>query len=544
MSAPILTLPTTVHLHPKEDVQVIGANLSQLDQDFSLIIDVLNLSELTVEEIVFQVKFSDEFGRYLFDGTEFRFVGKEAEALPHKVYFYEPFVLDERFRTARAVEIRIESVDFTGGTHVSYEQEEESAYTLPIINLEKEEKIHTIFGEDVVTYGENMVTAWRCVCGATNDREESECRNCKRNKSFVLNQLTEPFMNLKILSDLGGEQGNQVDISFTQTQLTKAPETTQMIQEKRRNLRSKNKRKGSFRKKSPFTYLLIFILLLSLGVGSYAFIESSRDRRHYVESMAKAQEYSKVGEYEKALDLYQEIYAKDPSEELSETIENTDHLAQSKESYELGQKDLENGNFIPALHKFQQVLPEDKIFFKPAQDEIAALEIKILGQSKKLLGEGKTEKALSLIDSYLEVVPESAEAMNLKKSILEPKETSEETKKEIEEARHREEAEERRDGTEKDRSTMSELANNLLHSYQTIVTQEANLREEPSLEAKILSVLVQGTDVYVYDTLIEGTQRVWCHVEVIDPKGTIREGWVSSRVLERSKNQEKRQATH
>ncbi|MDO5714092.1 MAG: SH3 domain-containing protein [Tissierellia bacterium] len=543
MSAPILTLPTKVHLHPKEDVQVIGANLSQLDQDFSLIIDVLNISELNVEEIVFQVKFSDEFGKYLFDGTEFQFVGKDAEALPHKVYFYEPFVLDERFRTARAVEIRIESVDFAGGTHVSYEQEEESAFTLPIISLEKEERIHNIFGEDVVTYGENMVTAWRCVCGATNEREETECRNCGRNKSFVLNQLTEPFMNLKILSDLEGEDGEKVDISFTQTQLTKAPETTQIIQEKRRNLRSKNRRSG-FGKKSPLTYLLLLLMVLSLVVGSYAFIESSRNRKHYLESMAKAENYTQEGEYEKALDLYQEIYTKEPSEELSEKIENTDHLTQSKESYELGQRDLENGNYLPALQKFQQVLPEDKIFFKRAQDEIAALEIKILGQSKKLLGEGKKEQSLSLINAYLEVVPESAEAMNLRKSILEPKETSEEEKNKIEIAKNREEAEERQDGTEKDRSAMSELANNLLHSYQTIVAGEANLREEPSLEATILSVLVQGTDVYVYDTLIEGTQRVWCHVEVIEPQGEIREGWVSSRVLERSKNQEKRQATN
>lgn len=541
MDTPILTMPTAVSLHPKEDIQVVGANLTQLDQDFSLIIDVLNLSETVAEQVVFQVKFSDSFGKYLFDGTEFRFVGSDAEALPNRIYFFPPFVLDERFRTARQVEIRIESVDYRGGTHVNYEKQEETSYVLPIIPMEKQEKMQDIFGDDVITYGENMVTAWRCICGATNSREDDDCRNCDRNKNLVLNQMTEPFMNLKILSELEEDEDGKVDLTFTQTQLTKAPETTQVIQEKRKNPGDEKKSFLSRLPTSPLTYVLIGIIIISLMVGSYALLEFGREQKEYRRTLKQADELKEAGEYEEAVRLYRKLNTEKPSEEISGKIEETGLLAESKEAYLAGEESLESGNYIPALHSFQQVLPDDEHYYKAAQDEIAALEVKIIGRSKKLIEKGHQKEALSLLDSYLTAVPESAEAMNLKKSILNPEQIGEKDAREIEEARSREEREEELQGNGgKDRSDMAELASNLLHSYQTIVTYEANLRDGPSLDSKILGVLAKGSDVYVYDTLIEGTERVWCHVEVINPEGTITEGWVSSRVIERAKNQQER----
>lgn len=536
MNTPILTLPTTVHLNPREDIQVVGANLTQLDEDFSLIIDVLNMSDAIAEKVVFQVKFSDAFGKFLFDGTEFVFTGDEAHVLPGEVYYFPPFVLDERFRTARAVSVRIESVDFQGGVHLAYEVREESAFTLPILTLEKEEKIHNTFGKDVITYGENMVTAWRCVCGCTNDRDTSECRNCSRNKNFVLNHLTEPFMNLKLLSKMEKEGVKKPNLAFTQTQLTRAPETTQIIQEKRQNpgVPGKKVRK----RRSPFTYLLFLLLFGVLAFGAYGFLRAQSEEMSYTGDIEKGAAAYEEGDYDRALELYQKANETKPSQEISEKVEEMSRMSKSKASYLRGMELMGQKEYLQALRFFREVLPDDKHFYKSAQDEIARLEDLVLSRCRKFLDEGRREEAMALINAYIKAVPDSADAVNLRDSITTPEVASPEEKEKIEEAKNKEEEEERKNLSPPDRSKMAEQAGNLLHSYQTIVTFEANLREGPSLDSKILTILPAGTDVYVKDTLIEGVERVWCRVEVLDPKNeAVAEGWVSSRVVERAKNQ-------
>ncbi|EGS30403.1 hypothetical protein HMPREF9130_1063 [Peptoniphilus sp. oral taxon 375 str. F0436] len=45
--------PSKVLLNPRDRVQIIGANLSQLDHDFCLMVDVLNVSNVEATNFVF-----------------------------------------------------------------------------------------------------------------------------------------------------------------------------------------------------------------------------------------------------------------------------------------------------------------------------------------------------------------------------------------------------------------------------------------------------------------------------------------------------------
>ena len=181
----IISGPSKVFLNPRDRVQIIGANLAQLDHNFCLMVDVLNISNVEASKFVFSVKFYDEFSKALFDGTVFTFSAEDSLVKPHQVCYFEPFILDERFHTARQLEIGIQSVVFSDKTESVYQTSDQDLYQLPMIPLERLQEMKDFLAPDCMTYGENLKTAWRCVCGATNLRAEFECSNCHRNKYYV-----------------------------------------------------------------------------------------------------------------------------------------------------------------------------------------------------------------------------------------------------------------------------------------------------------------------------------------------------------------------
>lgn len=502
----VLTVPTTVYLHPKEDLQVVGATLSNPEQDFSLAIDVLNLSEDTVETVEFDVVFFDAFEKALYNAEEFSFQGVGPIA-GKSLHYFSPFPLDERFRAARSVSVRVKGLTYADGREVHYEPLEEVGYPLPLLTLEREELLRKTFGEDVITYGENMISAWRCVCGATNDRLSTTCRHCGRNKSFVLSHLTEPFMSARLLQD----EHPTISSDFTRTQMTKVPETTEIL-EKRSRRGQEEKVMISWKRLALFS--IIGLLLLSI-IGLGVFFISGLQSNHL--SLEQVRQLLKTGHYEEAKLTLDQIHGAAEDEEYQSLLKSTESLLASGENYDFGVSHREKGELLLALRHFQKVLPEDGRHYPDAQDAIAHLEQDILGEAREKIRAGDRTGAEELLRQYMDIVPESAEATTLLESLHSttiPKESTPPG-----------------ENSGRTRSDMNTLASRLLHTYRLVTEEDANLRREPSMEGKILLTLDEGDELYVYETKIEGTARVWCHVDVTTDNGKI-SGWISSNVLD------------
>ena len=81
----------------------------------------------------------------------------------------------------------------------------------------------------------------------------------------------------------------------------------------------------------------------------------------------------------------------------------------------------------------------------------------------------------------------------------------------------------------KNRADINDKAESLINTFQVVVSDNANLREEPSLKAKLIKKLPIDTEVYILNTKIEGIERIWCRVKTQDPEdGKSYEGWISS----------------
>ncbi|WP_019108318.1 hypothetical protein [Peptoniphilus senegalensis] len=160
------TLPTKLSFNTSEKIQIANAELTS--GDFALAIDILNGEDSYVTNIEFAVKFKSIEKSYLFNGREFYF-SQAVNIEPYTRYFLDPFLLDERFYEARAIDIYISKYTANGKTYTLGEKKEEM--NLPVIPEKKRAQIKETLGDGIKTYGENQIDFWRCACGFINEKK-------------------------------------------------------------------------------------------------------------------------------------------------------------------------------------------------------------------------------------------------------------------------------------------------------------------------------------------------------------------------------------
>ena len=307
------------------------------------------------------------------------------------------------------------------------------------------------------------------------------------------------------------------------------PQTAQVIQK----IRTPDKK--SFAPRSLKDYLVLFLTLVLVLVSLFfAFHLYKGSGLYQHRQVAKADRLIEEGQFEKAKEVYRSL-ANNPPEDLSSRQEKLDSLIHSQFHYEMGLKAMDQEDPFSALTYFNKVLPEDLVRYNKAHQYIGNLEHQILKQSKDLLQEGQVDEAVDLLHRLLDILPKSAEGLNLLDNILNEENISPDQRDRLNEIKDLEKIQEEKykpkTPEEEKRGHLTKKAEDLLHSYQTVVEDQANLRESPSLDAKILHHLPKNSSVYIYETSIEKTDRIWCKVQIQTPEGAMYEGWVSSRIL-------------
>ena len=515
------TLPTKLSFNTSEKIQIANAELTS--GDFALAIDILNGEDSYVTNIEFAVKFKSIEKSYLFNGREFYF-SQAVNIEPYTRYFLDPFLLDERFYEARAIDIYISKYTANGKTYTLGEKKEEM--NLPVIPEKKRAQIKETLGDGIKTYGENQIDFWRCACGFINEKESSECCFCGRNKNFVLNSLTEPLINSKILNVIENTRSTSdinlktLETHLTQTNLSKIAPNTESLKMDRTNEVSTKKPNRFSAKTVFFTIVLIIILsITSIIIFNFAVISRNENR------IADARGLALSGEYQEALDLYKEATKNKTSPEIASEMESLKKLVQSDGFFKEGINLYKDGNYLDAAYNFKKVIQEDEKNYKAAQDKLLSIENIILTNIKNFYQENRFEESLSLINSYLGVVPESAKAASLKKEI--------ESTKTIDLNKNTEQKENfEKDNDYTDAAQTAKKSSELLHTYRNVATEKANLRKEASVDSKIIKILEKGTELYVLETKIEQGERIWCHVEVKSTiSGENMRGWISDKTL-------------
>ncbi len=517
MSSNFETLPTTVYLNPKYKLQIIRAELTS---DLNIAVDLINLGDKEVQEITFEVKFKDKCENLFFNGSSTFYTVKDLSVKVGEIYYLKPIPIDQRFEDARAIIIRISSVSLENSKIHTY-NDEEYPFTLPVISENKSKRLKDAFGPEIITYAENTPKGWRCVCGTFNAKELSECQNCKRNKDFVLSNLTESLINTKLVNLMSNsgfiDEKNKENLnSLTQTQMIKIAPTTDIIEKKRINKEIDDKNKDKRRTVASIIMGIMTIVALFAAINFYT---AYRDNRNFQEAKA----YLERGEYKEAVNKLKAL-KNNPDYETSPLFEKAQALSKSENFYEAGNKFMSQGEFIEAIKNYKQVLSEDKENYANSQNRISELEEIILQDAEKHVENNDYAGALNLLNQYISVIEESAKAQNMKNFII--KSNSSKNTANLDTSEEYVEI-------EKSRAEISKKAESLINTYQKIAIEKANLRTEPSIEAEIITALPKDSELYIYSTKIEGVERIWCEVKAVNSVTKEQfDGWISSNTIE------------
>lgn len=138
-------------------------------------------------------------------------------------------------------------------------------------------------------------------------------------------------------------------------------------------------------------------------------------------------------------------------------------------------------------------------------EELKDLEKSTVQEVEALIQGGDLEEAAKLSDNYLKSFPDSVDMQAAKNTIN------------IKYAKANDKA--------------KKIASNIKGSRQTIIFKEANLRESPTSQSKVLDTLKRGTSVYIYDTKIEFPDTIWCQIKIYNYTYSL-VGWVSYETME------------
>ena len=153
------------------------------------------------------------------------------------------------------------------------------------------------------------------------------------------------------------------------------------------------------------------------------------------------------------------------SPEILNEMEKLKKLVASDESFQRASSYFEEGDYIDAAYNYKKVIQEDEKNYKSAQDKLLSIENIILNEVKSSYATNRTD-ALLLLNSYLNVAPESAKAARLKREI--------ESANSLQGDENQKENFEKEE-SDKDAAETAKKASDLLHTYRTVAVSYTHL---------------------------------------------------------------------
>lgn len=270
---------------------------------------------------------------------------------------------------------------------------------------------------------------------------------------------------------------------------------------------------------------IILIVLIFFGV------------RYFNEQkmIKQADSFIAIEKFEDGIYIYDNLLSKKYSLEIINKRSAAVELMEADENLKKGVEAYEENDINRAVRHLLKVPKEDEKRYKLALEELALIESDVLAEIERLIDYEDLDEAKEVANNYLKSDPKNVKVQNVKNAIDSQQAESEKQarmEKENQEAEALElanKAEREAEDARKKAEARNE-ANNIVGSYKSIIAENANLRDTPSLKGGVILVLPRGTNVYIHETQIENEDRIWCYVSV-DDYDYYESGWISYNTL-------------
>ena len=270
---------------------------------------------------------------------------------------------------------------------------------------------------------------------------------------------------------------------------------------------------------------ILLLITMILGVSSF--------KRN--QTLKQAESLISMGKFEEAIAIYDNLLMKKYIPELIVKKDAVIELMESEENLQKGLEAFDDDNTSKSVKYLSKVPKTDKARYKKALEKLEELEESTAIRVEDLIGSGNIDEATKIVNEYLKLSPDSVDMQNAREDIEAKRVEIENQAKADEQAKKDQEAaaveatakaeqaaaaavaqaakaEQAAAASYRTNEEARRIASNLKGTYQTIISGEANVRSAPTKKASVIGTLSRGSRVYIYDTSVESSERIWCQV--------------------------------
>ncbi len=310
------------------------------------------------------------------------------------------------------------------------------------------------------------------------------------------------------------------------------------------------------------TGIIIIAIIIVFAAAFFGFnLKNSSDAKNLNKS---AQDAIAKGEYQKAVDIYSNLYDKTNDATYIEKKRAAVELMSSQNYYDLGMEYLKKSEYIDAAKSFIRVREDDNVNYQKSQQRLQETTQKVIMNSDSLAEDSNYEASLNLLNAYYKVMPkeklikdkieeieeardkfkDKKEEEKKQKALSEQKEKearekaeqlAQESKQELEKKKQDAKSNEsvKVEGSKVDESqSLIDLSIELVGKTYLVTNDNAKIYAQPNKNSELISTIPMGSEVYIYEAKPESSGKVWCHA-IIKSSDTFKsyDAWISSNNL-------------
>ena len=276
------------------------------------------------------------------------------------------------------------------------------------------------------------------------------------------------------------------------------------------------------KRKKILIAITIIVLLLISSVSFFTVRKMSR-----ITTMEnKAQEYIKKEEYDKAAEIYKELYEETEETEYMQNYRFVSKNVENKELFKEAENNMKEKDYEGAIEVLLSISTNDDKVAEKINSQISQASKAWLDEIKGYYYSGNLEKCVSEINKFVTLLPDNINGIdfrnqlvkNDKSDIEKSKKGFIQDKKEIEKL------------STKASKKMFEKSKSIVGTQQHITVENASVRVKPNRDAKVSGNVHKGEKIYIQDTFVEGSKNIWCKISYKENE-IQKSGWISYNIV-------------
>ena len=262
------------------------------------------------------------------------------------------------------------------------------------------------------------------------------------------------------------------------------------------------------------------ILLAVLGATLRFGLSSFQNNQN----IKQADSLISMEKFEDGIAIYDQLLMKKYIPAIVSKRELAMDLMESEENLEKGTEAFDDDNKSKAIKHLSKIPENDKKRYKKALEMLEELEESAVAEIEALIDSNSLDEASKMVKDYLKLYPQSVDIQNAEQDIVSKRSEAENQAKAEEQAQKDKAAADAKAAQASAQSQANQATSNMkkeearsVASYiigttRAITSKEANLRSSPTLNGGIHYTLSRGDRVYIQNTQVESSNRIWCYV--------------------------------